>query len=93
MDSSSNKHKFLGRKYELIYMDVPPDELYGNCSAPMDKPRQIKINTNLAPEHTLEVLIHESLHACDWNAQEWFVEQTAKDIAKFLTKLGYTKGE
>ena len=93
MDSSSNKHKFVGRKYELIWMDVPADELYGNCSPPWDKPRQIKVNMNLTPEHTLEILIHEAWHASDWHAPEWLITQASKDMAKFLTAQGYTKGE
>jgi len=40
---------------------------------------------------TLEVLIHEALHAANWDLDEAAVQETAEDIAKILWKLGYRR--
>lgn len=37
----------------------------------------------------LETVIHEALHSCSWHAKEEKVEVTARDIARFLWRLGY----
>lgn len=39
----------------------------------------------------LETIIHETLHACNWHASEELVETTARDIARFLWRLGYRR--
>ena len=40
----------------------------------------------------LETAIHEALHACNWHTREELVEVSAKDIARFLWRLGYRVG-
>ena len=47
------------------------------------------ISRDLNTQAGLETAIHESLHACNWHAKEELVEVTAKDIARFLWRLGY----
>ena len=37
----------------------------------------------------LETAIHEALHACNWSASEDKVESTARDLARFLYRLGF----
>ena len=72
-----------GKKYR-----VTNGEFDGLCDT-FSKEREL---INLTPKGTrkhLETWIHESLHACDWNKCEIMVEQTAKDIARLLWRLGY----
>ena len=43
----------------------------------------------LSERMILNTLIHESIHAYDWNAPEDKVQQMANDISRFLWRLGY----
>lgn len=77
-------HTFDGIKYHIII-----DELDGNCDT--DTKFWIILERDLSKRVGLETAIHEALHACDWRAQEDKVTVTAKDIARFLWRLGYRK--
>ena len=76
-------HTFNRRKYLI---DI--DRLDGMCNT-YKKERELHIFCDLATQKGLETAIHEALHACKWNATEKNVEITAKDIARFLWRLGY----
>lgn len=73
---------FNGRRYKLIL-----EELDGNTDTDYDL--WLIVERDLNKRVGLETAIHEALHACDWNAREKKVERTAKDIARFLWRLGY----
>lgn len=40
---------------------------------------------------TLEILIHEILHAANWDLDEHAIQETAEDLANILWKLGYRR--
>lgn len=73
-----------GRRYKIIV-----DDLDGNCDT--DDHYWLIIERDLNTKVGLETVIHESLHACNWHAKEELVEETARDIARFLWRLGYRK--
>jgi len=73
---------FNGRKYKIIL-----DALDGNCDT--DDYYWLIIERDLSTRIGLETVIHEALHACDWRAKENKVEITAKEIARFLWRLGF----
>jgi len=75
-------HTFNNTKYHIIL-----DDLDGNCDT--DNKFWLIIERDLNTRIGLETAIHEALHACDWAAHENKVEMTAKDIARFLWRLGY----
>lgn len=75
-------HTFDGIKYRIII-----DDLDGNCDT--DNHHWLIVERDLSKRIGLETVIHEALHACDWRAQEDKVTVTAKDIARFLWRLGY----
>jgi len=77
-------HTFNGVKYHIIF-----DEIDGNCDT--DTKFWIILMRDLNKKIGLETAIHESLHACSWKTEEEKVEQTARDIARFLWNLGYRK--
>lgn len=77
-------HTFNGVKYYIIL-----GELDGNCDT--DTKFWIILERDLSKRIGLETAIHEALHACSWKTEEEKVEQTAKDIARFLWNLGYRK--
>lgn len=69
-------------KYHIIL-----DDLDGNCDT--DTKFWIILERDLSKKVGLETAIHEALHACSWKTEEEKVDITAKDIARFLWRLGY----
>ena len=79
------RHKFCGKVH-----DIDIDSFFGYCESPFPKRPTLYIDWyHLSDEHAMEISIHEALHACNWNKSEEVVAQTAKDIARFLWRLGY----
>ena len=78
-------HTFRGTKYDI--------NIVGEIDGITDDPRSTrpsvvlcaKMNTRVG----LEAAIHEGLHACSYVTKEEVVTQTAKDIARFLWRLGF----
>ncbi len=77
---------FNRKKYHIIV-----DNLDGNCDT--DSKLWLIIERDLKKKVGLETAIHEALHACLWSKKEKEVEQTAKDITRFLWNLGYRKSD
>lgn len=80
---------FSKRKYN-IYIG----KLKG-CTTVSELPvNELYVRTDhLSGRIMLNTLIHESIHACDWNASETKVQQMATDISRFLWRLGYRQTE
>ena len=80
-------HMFCGQKYVISFHE----DLYGSCDVtPTDMGRWeffifSKRENNL---RYLDTIIHEALHACGLG-DEKKVTQMAKDIARFLWRIGY----
>lgn len=77
-------HTFSGKKYHIIIGDLD-----GNCDT--DSKLWLILERDLSKKVGLETAIHEALHACVWSKSEIIVEQTARDIARFLWNLGYRR--
>lgn len=75
-------HTFNDKKYHIIL-----DELDGNTDT--DDYYWLIVERDLSKRIGLETAIHESLHACDWRASEEKVEKVARDISRFLWRLGF----
>jgi hypothetical protein len=78
---------FNKRKYN-VYMG----KLKG-CTTVGELPvNELYVRTDhLQDRMLLNTLIHESIHACDWDAPEKKVQQMATDIARFLWRVGYRR--
>lgn len=79
-----------GKRWEL----TRPSRLAtrGDCDGPHIPGKQIRIRAGLTGEDELEVILHELLHAADWNASEEWVHNTALDLARILyRRLGYRR--
>ena len=78
--------RFNEVRYEI---DLEPHD--ASCDHPQNKGLpMIRLSNGLKNnKQTLELLIHESLHACNWHASEEKVIMTSRDIARFLWRLGY----
>lgn len=73
----------------MLFQIPPGKEVEGLTSDPKSKKPCMWVTPNSQRE--LEILIHEALHACLWDLAEESVEETARDIAALLEKLGYER--
>jgi len=78
-------HTFNGVKYLVTI-----DRLDGLCSTHKLE-REIIILADLDTRAGLETAVHEALHACCWSKGEDKVTITAKDLARFLWRLGWRR--
>ena len=83
-------HTFRGRKFKI---DIGAFD--GLCESPYDTDPTpvIRIPADLNTQGGLETCIHEGLHACQWAKGEEIVDESARDIARFLRRLGYSRKE
>lgn len=81
-------HTFRGVKY-----DIDIGKCDGSCDRPVTEqsPSLQILLDNDSTLQFLETAIHEALHACKWSKREKDVDETARDISKFLWRLGYRK--
>lgn len=86
-------HVFRGRRYEFEFSNALPKDLDGDTDDPSIKGPHLRVRWGLNSKRSLEVTIHEALHACYWDLSEEAVTEGARDIAKFLTRLGYERRE
>lgn len=80
---------FDGVRYD-IHTTGPID---GLCDQPVGGKPSIHLIVPLDTQRGLETAIHESLHASRWHAREDTVTRTARDVARFLWRLGYRLAE
>lgn len=77
-----------GKRWKLMFIPLRGDA-DGTCDPPDATGKAIRINSSLNDERRLEVIIHELLHAGHWYISEEAVEETARDIARALWRIGY----
>ena len=78
----------LRKRYWTIIRGKLDRNKDGLCDA---NSRTITIRRSLSGERELDVLIHEMLHACHWDLDEEAITETASDLARVLTRLGYRR--
>jgi hypothetical protein len=86
----------LGKRWKLEFTPlgrarVSGEQVIGLCESPNQRGKRILIDSRLEDKQLLEVLIHEMLHAADWQKCESVVGAQAKDMTEVLWKLGYRK--
>lgn len=84
--------KIVGKYWNLIFIKRNGNRsFYGICEVTSSVPKSkvIKIEKGHTDEKTLELIVHECLHAACWDLSEELVTGYAHDVAKVLTKLGY----
>jgi hypothetical protein len=80
--------QFRGNKYRVVKVNKNALTFAGNCEPPNKKGRKINIPTGHNPQ-SLEIQIHEALHACFWDLDDPSVDGAATSIGQFLWKLGW----
>jgi hypothetical protein len=77
-----------GKRWQLVFCDLPR-RTHGECDPPDLPNKQIRVGAKLDEKDTLETIIHEALHAADWDKTEAWIEEVGRDIARILWRLGY----
>lgn len=84
-----NKSYLLnGKRYRIEHVYLR-GENSGYCDPPTQKNKKIQVHNKSNSKKLLEDLIHEMLHACNWDASEEWVTETAKSICNVLWDQGY----
>lgn len=77
----------MGRRWKMRFTRLRGSK-HGWCEQPSKPSKQILINTERrSRRRVIEDIIHESLHAADWDKCEEWVECVAHDIARILDRV------
>ena len=77
-----------GKRWNLVFKKMT-DSAHGECDHPEKQKKQIRIRKDLKDQLRLEALIHEMLHACEWNLDEEWIHSTGHELSVVLWKLGW----
>ena len=69
------------------------DNMLGYCDSPKEKNKKIVVDSRLKDKKELEIILHEMMHAAQWDLDEEVVAHVSEDFARVLWKLGYRKEE
>lgn len=83
-----NTHKFSSGQYSISVGKV---SVQGYCANANDSSNEIFVAKGLKPTEMLETIVHESLHAEFRDKSEAQINKAAKNISRFLWRLGYRK--
>jgi len=87
-------HNFRGKLYKILKSQFKKkSHTVGTCDDPTSQDKSIKVPINGNTVEDLDIIIHESAHACLWLLDEDTINETATSIATFLWKLGWRKVE
>lgn len=87
--------KILGKlwKFRRVKNLFKRKGAWGWIDPPSVVNKTLEIDDSLEGEEELVVIIHEMLHASDWTKDEEWIHETAADLGRMLTRLGYKKCE
>jgi hypothetical protein len=72
---------------------IDTDPIDGCCSPPKpgDRDPILRVCRPLNTMKGIETACHEALHACNFDKKEETVARTARDVGRFLWRLGYRR--
>lgn len=80
-------HDFRGKPYSVQFTRRLPKGTQGDTH---EQKRRIRLLKGIkCPQRQLEVAIDEALHACCWDLDNDVVDEIAKDVQLYLTRLGF----
>ena len=79
------------KRYRIEFAQL--EDCRGSCDPLTQTAKTIWIDSRLTGEELVEVAIHEAIHAACWDLDETAVMESARDIARMLTRLGLLKNE
>ena len=79
-----------GRYWVMEFVDRLP-RMYGVTDCPDTKGKRIRIRRRLREHVLLDTIIHELLHAAEWDLAEAWVEKLATHTSQVLTLAGWRR--
>ncbi len=79
-----------GRYWLMEFVDSLP-RMYGVTDCPDSKNKKIRIRRKLREHVLLDTIIHELLHAAEWDLAEAWVEKLATHTSQVLTLAGWRR--
>ena len=76
-------HRFRGKPYKIIW-DGDTGDAKGTEEYPNKNHPEIEIDSSQVGLSFLNTVIHESLHACQWDLSEEAICETANDISRLM---------
>lgn len=85
--------KVAGRNWKIKMVDgsTLPRNVLGTCTSPAGRHPTIEIRKNMSDKKTLEVVIHEVMHASLPLLDEAAVETSAHEICKGVFAMGWRR--
>ena len=74
-----------GIEYNISWTK-PPKDYYGLCDSPESNNPQIQIDPTLSKQKTVNILIHEVLHAFFWGQSETKVTKCANTLSRLINQ-------
>ncbi len=75
---------FNGVKYEILVV-----RLYGFTNIKKDKKYTLVVCCESDTQKELISLVHEAMHAGNWDKHEETIDRSSKEIGRLLWRLGY----
>lgn len=80
-----------GQRWRLRFCRLPKG-VHGECDPPDTPNKEIRISDRLTGEAQLDAILHEVEHAYHWRQfDEGYVDKSATEKARLLTRLGYAR--
>ena len=79
-----------GRKWKVVFTRLPRGT-DGECDDPRERGKEIRISTRLSEQDALETIVHEVLHAADFDKKEEWADDVGRNLARLLWRLGYRR--
>lgn len=76
-------HSFNGRKYSIVIGE------FDGLTDKSETGYSLVVNCDINTRKGLISLIHEALHAGNWDKHEETIDRTSKEIGRLLWRLGY----
>ncbi len=80
---------FTTGRYQIIFERIDGLTTFPDPPNKPSRGRSISLAADLGTRRGLEAVVHEALHAEDNHATEAKVERAARNIARFLWRLGF----
>ena len=80
-------HTFRGKRFDVTFTE----DVDGLCVTQNNRRGEVLLFTERPPKVFLESAIHEAMHAMNWSISEDVIAERARDLARFLWRLGYRR--
>jgi hypothetical protein len=85
MSKRVKTHSFNGYRYNVIF------DKFDGATDTDKSPRDMLIGAKPKTQNELITIIHEAMHAGNWDKHEETIDRSSKEIGRFLWRLGYRR--